>query len=276
MSEKFDHLLKSPPVDTKFVFGSWHRDRFRAKGYLIEAKVALRALLSAGPGSREKFLIVSRARSGTSLLRELLDSHPDINCEPEILASGRLFPKAHVAHRVKKSESKVYGAKILSYQMIQIHRIADPERFFGHFRDQGFKFIHLKRNTFWQTFSLLKAGSTGVFHSSSGKKADTSAVEIDVPNFVARLKWSDELLKYETAGLKTIPHLEIDYDSELAAPELLLTTASKVFAYLGVPDAPVESRLKKLLPSSARDLILNYDELAEAIEAAGISHVLPD
>lgn len=275
MSEKFDHLLKAPPVDTVYALGRWHRKRVQPHGYVIEARVALRALLSRGPGAQKKFLIISRARSGTTLLRDLLNSHPDIDCEGEILESGRFFPKAHLAHRIRKTGSPVYGAKILSYQMIQIHRIADPGQFLGHFADKGFKFIHLKRNTFWQTFSLFKAGSTGVFHSSSGKKADTSAVEIDIPAFVARLEWSDALLKYETAGLKDLPHLEINYDTELSQPDYFQATAKKVFDHIGVSPMPVETKLKKLLPSSARDLILNYDDLVAEIERAGLSHVLP-
>lgn len=274
MPKNFDHLLKAPPVDTQFIFGR-HHGRYKVKGYVIEARVALRALLSRGAGAEKKFLIISRARSGTSLLRDLLNSHPDINCEPEILASGRFFPKAHVAHRVKKHTHPVYGAKILSYQMVQVHGIAEPEGFLQHFRDQGFQFIHLKRNTFWQAFSLLKATSTGVFHTDRHKVYKTRAIEIDIPNFIARLRWSDTLLQYEAAGLEHIDHLEIDYDSELSQPELFQATAAKIFNYLGVLEHPVETSLRKVLPTRPEDVILNFDALVAEIEREGLAHVLP-
>jgi len=274
MPENFEHLLKAPPVDTKFIFGR-HHGRYKVKGYVIEARVALRSLLSSGPGAENKFLIISRARSGTSLLRDLLNSHPDINCEAEILASARLFPKTHIHHRVKKHDRPVYGAKILSYQMVQVHGIAEPEEFFRHFHDQGFKFIHLKRNTFWQTFSLFKATSTGVFHTDRHKVTKTKAVEVDIPDFIARLRWSDALLQYETAGLKDIDPLDIDYDTELSQPEFFQATAARIFDYLNVSEHPVETTLRKVLPTRPDDVILNFDALVAEIEREGLSHVLP-
>ena len=275
MTENFEHLLKAPPVDTKFVLGRWHHGRFEARGYIIEARVALRALLSRGPGAEKKFLIISRARSGTTLLRDLLNSHSDIDCEGEILASGRLFPKTHVKHRIRKHRRPVYGAKILSYQMIQVHGITMPGPFLRHFHDQGFQLIHLKRNTFWQTFSLLKAGTTGVYHSDRHKVTKARAIEVDIPNFIDRLRWNDALLNYETAGLKDLPNLEIDYDTELSQPDLFQATATKIFNYLGVSDQPVETKLKKILPSEPGDVILNFGDLVKEIEREGLSHTLP-
>lgn len=272
--DNFEHLLKEPPVDTRYILGR-HPGRFEARGYFNEARIALRALLSKGPGAEKKFFIISRARSGTTLLRDLLNSHPDIECEGEILKSGRVFPRAHINHRVRKHKHAIYGAKILSYQMIQVHGITEPAQFFGQFHNLGFQFIHLKRNTFWQTFSLFKAGTTGVYHSNKHQVTKARAIELDIPDFISRLRWSDALLQYETAGLKIIPHLEVDYDNELSQGEQFQATAGRISDFLGISEHPVETELKKILPTVASEVISNYDALIEAIDREGLSHVIP-
>mgnify|MGYP000492331937 CR=1 FL=1 len=59
-----------PPVGDPYVLGRWHRDRVSARGYLLEARVALKALVVRG--RPERFLILARPRSGTTLLYRLL------------------------------------------------------------------------------------------------------------------------------------------------------------------------------------------------------------
>ena len=49
-----------PPVGDPYVLGRWHRDRVSARGYLLEARVALKALVVRG--RPERFLILARLK----------------------------------------------------------------------------------------------------------------------------------------------------------------------------------------------------------------------
>ena len=73
-----------PPVGDPYVLGRWHRDRVSARGYLLEARVALKALVVRG--RPERFLILARPRSGTTLLYRLLDQVPGLECDGEMEA----------------------------------------------------------------------------------------------------------------------------------------------------------------------------------------------
>ncbi len=72
-----------PPVGDPHVPGRWHKDRASARGYLFEARVWAESMVRhRGP---KRFLMVGRPRSGTTLLRRLLNQVAEIHCDCEML-----------------------------------------------------------------------------------------------------------------------------------------------------------------------------------------------
>lgn len=274
-AEILNKVYHWPPVDTHYVAGRWHRDRFTAEGFWVEAKVHVRNLVSGRNRDVTKFLVIARARSGTTLLKELLNSNPAVQCDGEVLHRGKVAPLAFLNAMAGKSTAQAYGAKFLSYQMVQVQRLSDPVDFLRRANADGFKLIHLVRDTFWQSMSLSRSHMKQQYHSSTGAK-HSEAVYLPPDWFVERMEWHDMLLRYENACLESLPHLRLTYEDDLQDSDKQQATASRVFDYIGVPDAPVSTRLNKILPSDPRAVLENFDELAEAIRAAGMGHLLPE
>jgi LPS sulfotransferase NodH len=291
MSDIISRVLSHAPVDTRYVGGLWHPGRASFRGIWTEARVWGSCLMTPANRDIKKFLIVSRARSGSTLLTQLLNSHPDVHCARELLAKRVLFPGRYLNQVCRKSTMAAYGLKILSYQMVQVQRFRDPAGFLGRLEQNGFRLIHLKRDTFSQTLSLAMAQTSGFFHQKDnsgteiGKKGwshtkksvgANGPVHVNTDDFIRRIEWSDMLLEYEHHCLRGIPHLSLSYEEDLQNPEGHQPTADRTFDWIGISRAPVSSGLKKLLPSDPRSVIANYDDLARAMEARGMSHLLPE
>jgi len=288
MSDIISRVLSHAPVDTRYVGGLWHPGRASLRGLWTEARV-LGASLTA-PMNRDvgKFLIISRARSGSTLLTQLLNSHPQVRCDREVLARRVLFPRAYLNRLAHKNTATAYGAKLLSYQMAQVQRFRDPAGFLAGLGQDGFRFIHLQRDTFAQTVSLAMAQSRRFFHQKTdpgagvGKhipeteaKKARAPVQVDVEDFIRRLEWNDMLLDYERHCLRDLPHLVIAYETGLQSPEAQQQTADQVFDWIGVPAAPVSGGLKKILPPDPTAMIANYDALATQMRQRGLDRLLP-
>lgn len=264
-----------PPVDTTFVAGRWHTDRAHYKGYWREARAFIKGLKVPSNNNR-RFLVIGRARSGTTLLTRLLNSQSNILCDAEILKFAMLSPYRHYNRLACKNSAPVYGAKVLSYQMVQVHRMRDPNGFLRRLADTGVMLIHLERNTFFQTLSLTMAQRAKKFHSFVGAKAPKDPVYIDPQDFLARITWSEALLEYEQAALAGLDHMHILYDRDLIDAESQAATLDRICTRLGLEAEPVDATVKKILPSDPNKILKNYEEIRVTLEAAGYGHLLPE
>jgi hypothetical protein len=275
MDDILTRVYQAPPVDTRYVAGRWHRDRLTWRGVWVEARVWAASLRPERNRDVRKFLILGRARSGTTLLTGLLNAHPEVTCDREVLAKSVLAPAAYLDRLAAKSATAAYGAKLLSYQMAQVQRLRDPVGFLHGLQDRGFRFVHIERESFPQLVSLMVAKSRRIFHRSR-TDAPTPRLEVDVDDVVRQLDWTEMLLDYERRCLRDLPHAHVSYEDDLRDPGRHQATADRLFEWIGVPPAPVAAGVRKLLPEDPRGLIANYAELERAMRAAGHARLLPD
>ena len=250
-----------------------HPDATTRRGFRNERRVMLSAALKRRNRDVRKFLVIARARSGSTLLTDLLNSHPDVTCDREVLAKKVRAPATFLDRLAGKSRTRAYGAKLLSYQMVQVQEFDDPVGFLRDLQGRGFRFIHLKRDTFAQTVSLTRAQASQLYHSKSAGGAGAAAVDPD--EFVRRLLWNAKLAEYEDRCLRDFDPLTLRYETDLMEEDAQQASASRVFARLGLPAADVRSGLKKLLPGDPRRALENYDAVAAAVAAAGLGDLLP-
>jgi len=262
------------PVDTQYVLGRWHHDRVSLGGFGVEARVFLKSLVIPRTDNR-RFLIVGRARSGTTLLTRLLNGHSRIHCDGEVLKRNVLAPLSHLEKLADKSNAAVYGAKFLSYQMVQVHRIKDPTLVARELRRRGFALIHLKRDTFFQTLSLAVAQRRSFYHSDQGRTQLEGMIWIEPEEFCKRIAWSEALLAYEREFFSEVEHLTVDYDLELVDRDEQRATLDRICNALGVPTETVATPLKKVLSTEPSEILENYDEIAEALVKSGFGHLVP-
>ncbi|WP_299740444.1 sulfotransferase [uncultured Roseobacter sp.] len=292
MTDIISRTLTHPPVDTRYIAGLWHPARVSPRGIWTELRVLGASLIKPANRDVHKFLIIGRARSGSTLLTRLLNDHPQVHCGREILSRRVLFPQRFLNRLAQKTPQAAYGAKLLSYQMIQVQRFRDPVGFLQGLADSGFRFIHLERDTFAQTFSLDIAQTRRIYHqrdeTAAGQRNPgwehgakiaqaTAPVQLDLDDFIARLKWSALLLEYERHCLRGFDHMTVSYEADLQEQSAHQPLTDRVFDWIGVPPAPtpVAGGMKKILPADPREMITNYEALADRLHREGLSDLLP-
>lgn len=275
-SNIIEEVNAAEPVDTTYVAGRWHQHRVSLTGLKFEARTLIKSLITTSNFDMNKFLIIGRARSGTTLLTGSLNAHPDVTCDGEVLHHYVFAPVTFLENLARISKTKAYGAKLLSYQMIQVQKFADPIGFLEKLGERGFRFIHIERDTFSQTLSWQIASLSRHFHSFMTTGTAMKSARLDPDYFVRLLKWNVKMLEYEQYCLRDIPHMLIDYDRDLLEEDVRRDTLNRMFEWLGVPAADVTPPVKKLLSKDPRDIIENFDEAVGAVKKAGIGHFLPE
>ncbi len=221
-----------------------------------------------------KFIIFGQGRSGSTLLKQLLNSHPEINCEGEllnlddgyinnslILKLVHRLPFLFFNYRKWISKSSIYGFTLLFYQYY-------PQKYIlNKLVEQGWKVILLTRqDSFSQSLSHLVAKQTSVWHRYSDDDEKPAKVTIDPKEFK---QWISALKKNKaiiSALFKNLDHIEVVYENDLKQKSLWPESINRVFDYLGTYNTPFKANLKKTYSRPYSEIVENYDSLKEIFE----------
>ena len=246
-----------PPVGDPYVLGRWHKNRASLTGYAFEARVWGKSLFVRN--TPRKFLMVGRPRSGTTLLRRLLNQVDGLQCDGEMLHHAVLSPRHFLNRLAGIKRVRVYGSKILSYQIFEVQRIADPARFLEALLADGYTLIHVRRDTFDQALSLLVAQSGLGYHISAEDAAATpKEVTLDPDLFARQLRHHAAMLDYEDRLFSELPHLTVQYEADLRDATRHQPTVERICAALKLPAGPVSADISRV---AKRREITNIDAL---------------
>lgn len=260
-----------PPVGDPYVLGRWHPDRASWKGYAFEARILAKSLIRRSDPQR--FLILSRPRSGSTLLVRLLTQVEGIQCDGEVLHHAVLSPRGFLNRLASTRTSRSWGCKIISYQMFEVQRIRDHRAFLEGLLSDGFRLIHMRRRTYDQALSLLIAQTVRQYHIRPEGTVTRPEVSLDPARFVDQVRWNLAMLDYETQLLQDLPFIEIDYDADLKDQGRHQATVDRICARLGLASGPVNTNLRR---AAELRRIGNLDDLHRALRQAGLGHVLDD
>lgn len=257
------------PVGTSYVLGCFDARRFTLRGYNRELRAGLRAMIrpTAAP---KKFVIVARPRSGTTLLKRLMNQVPGVMCDAEKLSCAVIAPRRFVNNLAHRPGIEAYGVKILTYQLLEAQKITRtlPAFFEGLVQD-GFTLIHLRRETFGQTLSLVTARATSAYHIPPGHSDAMQEVEIDVEMFARQCHRSKMMLEYEDLLFSRLPHISLQYEKDLKGEAAHQATIDRICDALSLASAAVHA---DLTPTSKRTVITNRDALQKRV-ASGAAHI---
>ncbi|MDL2410548.1 sulfotransferase [Rhizobium calliandrae] len=220
--------------------------------------------------SPEPFVILAMPRTGTHYLEALLNDHPNVLSNGELLNSyDENWPdKDRLRHsdrellelaylRYPPSEKKVtrVGCKINEPQFY------DRPGFFDELaRWQGLKVILLTRNTLESLRSLMQARQTGQWLKFSPDSNEPPSVWLSVNACEAYFKAADDFHARVKGAFDPSKLLVIEYEDLLLKPSACLAT---VLAFLGAPAHQPSNRatIQRQETRSITRSLQNFEEL---------------
>jgi hypothetical protein len=250
-----------------------HPDRFNPRSLPMEAKVWAKSLLRQD--NPKPFLIYGRPRSGTTLLVRLLNQIPTVRCDGELLHYFLLSPSGLLRRLPKRSGNSIqaYGVKVISYQLMEVQRIRRPLAFFDRLAADGYRFVHLERQTWDQTLSLMKAQESGLYFS--GSVSEPQVLWLDPHRFLDLLRWNEKMLDYEKTVMSHVEHLGICYERDLGEPSRHQPTIDSVCAYLDIPSANVGVFTRRTGGERGLQKVANMAELVRRVGDSDMAHLVP-
>jgi len=254
--------------------------RTHATEFWVYARRGGRKLAGSGDGPRVRFVIYGQGRSGSSVLLDLIGSHPDVYCESEIfnckVAARLIWPKLYLEARADLSPRPVYGCKMKIYQMTDDQGIEDPHQFMRDLHAEGWKVIHLVReDLFRKALSLVVAETRGQFLDRRAAGAGVETIAVDPVQLVEAMQDRRRADEAEHAALEGIPNLRVTYERDLLDAANHQAVSDRVLAYLDLESAPVETRYVKTSRARVSDYISNYAEVRAHVTQTEFAAYLP-
>jgi G:T-mismatch repair DNA endonuclease (very short patch repair protein) len=233
---------------------------------------------------KTKFIIFGQSRSGSTLLLELIISHPEILCEGELfnkiyryvnpkwyLKLLRRVPLLYINHRMRKSDAPVYGFKLFFFQ------VNYPEKLLKQLYGRGWKFVFIRRKDILaQSLSNIIALETNYWHRRKNENGMKQALTIPPERLLKVLKNRTRWKEKEAKMMRDYEHFTVVYETDLKNKDQWQKTLDKVFEYLGVGSAPVKTNLEKTDPRPYSERIQNFDELIDTVKNSKFAHLLED
>jgi hypothetical protein len=220
-----------------------------------------------------KFIILGQGRTGSTLLVELLNQHPDIHCEEEILNKNFFilgkkipFPFLYIKGISRKKNRKVFGFKFKLEHIINDQNI-EPSMFINKLYSNGYKIIYLYRHdVVQQEISSLLAWHNKKYHIYEHEKFEFKPITINKNYFIKRLKQRIAYRKVEYRLLENLKHKSIVYEYSLLNNFEHQKTIDSIFSYLQVNPVEVLAKMKKSNTFKNEEIITNYSEIQAIIK----------
>jgi hypothetical protein len=243
------------------------RHRFNAT---ITAARAYAPALMKRSAPPVRFVVLTTGRTGSELLVSLLNSHRAITCDGELLAEPRSFPRRYVTARAAVAGLRgadAHGWKLLSGQFRHLRGIGEPLDYPRRLHETGSRIILLeRRNIVQQTLSWMRTGhgnsqALAKHHYTVGESREVGPMAIDPLELLAGTYYVEAEATFVREAAGRVPHLRLVYEDDLCNPVSQQATVDRICSYLGLPPAPVASKLIRITPRRVRDMLSNFDEI---------------
>lgn len=215
-----------------------------------------------------KFLIFGQSRSGSTLLRDLLNSHPEVECAGEPLRDWVPWPETTCEIFAARSSARVFGCKVFVHHLRDRQFYDDSARFLERMQRRGYRILYLERaNLVRHALSNFIRRETGVTHAM-GRRVELDEFELDIEAFVAHLHVRERFWREAEEAIDGRDFLRIVYEHDLMDHAVRQKSMDRVFEYLGVESVSVGTSLEQINTKRLSDLITNYDELKRALEGS--------
>jgi hypothetical protein len=136
----------------------------------------------------------------------------------------------------------------------------DPACFLRAVQADGWHIIALRRrNKFDHYVSGCLARARGGYHKTDYHE-ETIRLTIDRADLESGIRYRRARDQQEANALLGIPHIALEYESDLATPDQQQATIQRLLAVYGLEPRPASTGLKKIASRPASEIIANFDE----------------
>lgn len=245
-------------------------------GHVVSESATYARLVMPGLRRPERrFVIFAQGRSGSTLLADLLNSHPQVYCADEILTWKRMNPARYARACSVGHRADTYGFKVKIYHLTEAQGIVTPGAWLRRMHDDGWSVIALQRaNVLRQALSSLVAEQRRLYHLEGAVGNAPPPVFVDAEELLRRTDARVRICEDERAALADVPHLAVSYESDLLRPECHQRTADRLFDYLGLRPVPVSTTLRKIADGSLSTVVANAPQVTAAVRASRYADLL--
>lgn len=243
-----------------------------------EIHVYLIVLLKKSNKPLTKFVIAAQSRAGKTLLTDLLNSNPQIQCVKEILIFNVFSPKLVIKGLCALSKKNVCGFQLKISDLTKRQNIQDPKQFMLDLCKQGWKIIYIKRrNIFRQVVAAIIARAKNKYvYRLPDRPSKLEKTHIDCGKLIKKMEKQEMLLAKEEEILQNLPHIKLAYEDDFQKTEYHQRTADKVFEYLNVASVPASTNCVKATSGKLSDFIQNYEEVVQTVSKTKYAKFLKD
>jgi LPS sulfotransferase NodH len=235
----------------------------------------LRSLISGNSDGQRKLLIFGQGRTGSTLLGDLLASHPQFHFGNELLRARTRWPAAYLEGLRAAHEDKVFCAHVKPYHLTDFQDVEDVAGWLRRMHDNGWVIAHLQRHDVVRhALSNFSRNAVGVSHFTSTDARRTPRLVVDPAELLTWVDARSQIAAWERELLAGLEHHVVVYERDLQQPEQWQPTANRLWAAVGLTPVPVMTQLRKINPQSLRDLLVNYDEVASSLEGTAYAQFL--
>lgn len=223
-----------------------------------------RLLIAFGHFNFKRFIVLSRPRTGSTMLITFLNSHPNVHSEWEIFKTlnGRNYKDV----LAKAFGKEPYYIKAKGFKIFYNHPLDDESNdiWDNLMEMDNLWVIHLKRRNIFRTLISWKIASIqGVWEVTSSDRniSKNKAVTFTAKELEEGFEQTRMWEKYGDEMFKNHPLVSVYYEDLVNDPE---GTFCKITDFLGVQNVKPKTNLKKQNPERLRDLVKNNDDLKSA------------
>jgi len=226
-----------------------------------------------------RFLIFAQGRTGSTLLVDLLNSHPEVFSLGEILSRTVINnvknPTRFANGLMTLNKKTTRGFKVKVYQ-ISREQNKIPSTVLKSFYDDGWKIIYLHRDNFFlHAISDLRSEKTKTWHHIKGpNEHKPKKVHIEYDELWDAITHREKCQKDEIEALDGIEYFSMSYEEDLVNSEKQSKSMKKLLKFLNLREMPLDTKLQKIVKGKLNDNIENFDQLEKKLNTTRFSHFL--
>lgn len=226
------------------------------------------------------FVIFGTARTGSTLLKSLLNAHPAIHCDGELLNPTfwsrplrplflyhvwRAHPRPYIAacrlSAFLRTRRSIYGFKLFE------RHVPDPGQLLRALHGDGWRVLYIwRRSVFDRALSVLVGKATSHWISIDRSPTNDKAVTIDPVEFMQMTAFIHDQQARCAAVIRAIPHLEIVYEDDLRQEERWQVSLDRISDFLELPRTVAASPVRQTWGQPYRDFVANYADLVQTFQ----------